>query len=575
MKRIATVGRRWGLAVALVGGALLSVDHGLAVASDGAAGAEAAAPNGVVDEEKKKSRAERRKAAREAKEKKRLEKQRRQRGRTVRAVVVPTEPAPTPEPAAAASVRTAPRPESTSELAPAAEPAERAPVVEPAAELVPVVEPPELAPVAEPAAELAPVAEPAADRAPVVEPASSPEAVAAPKSSADISAGSKAETAASALTAPAAEPPAEPPLAPTVRRPRAADPAPGAVRTVNRAAGTAPADISLNERIRVAEVLLDVLVTDRKGNVIQDLGAEDFVVLHDGEEQEVTSAAFYGGPDEFSATGGGATTRTDRYFILMFHDQRMQAPFLAGPQMDNARWLKRWIEEELQPNDQVAVFAYQARLKVYLDFTRDRDDVVAAVDAASQGKRDLEPRATRSAPVFDPNSPSLVVNLPKGKELARRSRKLQQALELLGEAAAGIAGRKNLVMFSLGFGEVGQFGSYTPDARYYPQMRESLNAGNVAVYTVDTMGSRRRSIASGSLNDSLSLISNDTGGHYYANFTNIMTPMRQVAEENQGYYLVSFRSEYEAGTQGYRGIKVRVRDAKYKVRSRTGFRYGE
>ena len=106
-------------------------------------------------------------------------------------------------------------------------------------------------------------------------------------------------------------------------------------------------------------------------------------------------------------------------------------------------------------------------------------------------------------------------------------------------------------------------------------MREALNAGNVAVYTIDTMGSSRRSIASASLNDSLSLISNETGGHYYSNFTNIMTPMRQVAEENQGYYLVSFRSEYEAGTQGYRDIKVKIRDGKYKVRSRTGFRYGE
>ena len=55
----------------------------------------------------------------------------------------------------------------------------------------------------------------------------------------------------------------------------------------------------------------------------------------------MTSASFYGGPSELSATGEGATTRTDRYFILMFHDQRMQAPHLTGPQMDNARWLKR------------------------------------------------------------------------------------------------------------------------------------------------------------------------------------------------------------------------------------------
>lgn len=522
MKRIATVGRRLAFAAALAGGALLlSTGYGLAVAADTAVGLEAA----VQDDEKKKRKAEKKAAARAAKEQKRLEKQRRQRGRTVRAVVVPTEPA------AAPSASAAPR--------------------------------------LEPAAETAPVAEPAARPA--------PEAAAVPRATARVNAESKVEPAASALTEPAPEPvPATP-----ARRPRAADPAPSPERSVNRAeppartAGTAPADISLNERIRVAEVLLDVLVTDRKGNVIEGLGVEDFIVLHDGEEQEVTSASFYGGPGELAATGEGGTARTDRYFILMFHDQRMQAPQLAGPQMDNARWLKRWIEEELRPNDQVAVFAYQARLKVYLDFSRDRDEILAAVDAAARGKKDIEPWPTRSAPEFDPNSPSLIVNLPTGKELSRQSRKLQEALELLGEAAAGIAGRKNLVMFSLGFGEIGQFGSYTPDPRYYPQMREALNAGNVAVYTIDTMGSRRRSIASASLNDSLSLISNETGGHYYANFTNIMSPMRQVAEENQGYYLVSFRSEYEAGTRGYRDIKVKIRDGKYKVRSRTGFRYGE
>jgi VWFA-related protein len=508
MKRIATVGRRLALAAALVGGAfLLSTGFGLAVAADATVGVEVAAQ----DDEKKKRKAEKKAAARAAKEQKRLEKQRRQRGRTVRAVVVPSEPAAGSEPAAA----------------PAAEPA--------------VASVPAFAPEPAPAPKAEPAGVPAAEPTPV-------------------SALEPVRTA-------------EPDPAPRRERPRASEPAPRPTRTT--AAAAAPRDVELSERIRVAEVLLDVLVTDRKGNVIQGLGAEDFVVLHDGEEQEVTSASFYGGPSELSATGEGATTRTDRYFILMFHDQRMQAPQLAGPQMDNARWLKRWIEEELQPNDQVAVFAYQARLKVYLDFTRDRDEILAAVDAASRSERDIERWVTRSDPEFDPNSPSLFVNLPVGKELARRSRKLQEALELVGEAAAGIAGRKNLVMFSLGFGEIGQFGSYTPDPRYYPQMREALNAGNVAVYTIDTMGSRRRSIASASLNDSLSHISNETGGHYYANFTNILSPMRQVAEENQGYYLVSFRSEYEAGTQGYRNIKVKVRDGKYKVRSRTGFRYGE
>ncbi len=525
MSRIATVGRRWALAVALVASALLlSSGLGLAVAADAGIGAEPVAGSeaSAPDDEKKKRKAEKKAAARAAKEEKRLQKQRRQRGKTVRAVVVPTTPVP----------------------APAAAPAVAA------------------APVREVAA--APAPEPAAAKEVVAEPVAEP----------------KRAPARSAVREPASRPAPEPARtapAPSPRRetPRAEVPAPAREKTRVRAASAAPADISLNERIRVAEVLLDVLVTDRKGNVIDDLRPEDFVVLHDGEEQEVVSASFYGGPSELASAGGGGTVRTDRYFILMFHDQRMQAPALSGPQMDNARWLKRWIEEELQPNDQVAVFAYQARLKFYLDFSRDREEILAAVDAASRGKRDLDHWVTRSEPEFDPNSPSLAVNLPTGKELARRSRKLQQGLEVLGEAAEGIAGRKNLIMFSLGFGEIGQFGSYTPDTRYYPPMREALNAGNVAVYTIDTMGSRRRSIASASLNDSLSLISNETGGHYYANFTNIMTPMRQVAEENQGYYLVSFRSEYEAGTEGYRNIKVKVREGRYKVRSRTGFRYGE
>jgi VWFA-related protein len=491
---------------------LLSTGLGLAVAADAVVGSGATAQESAADDEKKKRKAEKKAAARAAKEEKRLQKQRRPRGKTVRAVVVPSAPASAPA------------------VTPAAAPA-------PAREVV-------AAPVAEPAAAKKAVA------APVAEPKPAP--------------------ARSAAAEPAPRPAPEP-----VRTAPAPNPRRETSRAEAPAPAPAPADVSLNERIRVAEVLLDVLVTDRKGNVIDDLGVEDFVVVHKGEEQEVISASFYGGPSELASPGGGGTARTDRYFILMFHDQRLEAPFLVGPQMDNARWLKRWIEEELQPNDQVAVFAYQARLKFYLDFSRDRDEILAAVQAAAQGKRDLDRWVTRSAPEFDPNSPSLGVNLPTGKELARRSRKLQEGLELLGEVAEGVAGRKNLIMFSLGFGEIGQLGSYTPDARYYPQMREALNAGNVAVYTIDTMGSRRRAIASGSLNDSLSLISNETGGHYYANFTNIMTPMRQVAEENQGYYLLSFRSEYEAGTEGYRNIKVKVREGKYKVRSRTGFRYGE
>ncbi len=106
MSRIATVGRRWTLAVSLVSGALLLAGGlGLAAAADAGFDGDSAAASVAADDEKKKRKAEKKAAAKAAKEEKRLQKQRRQRGKTVRAVVVPTEPASAPasEPAAGAA----------------------------------------------------------------------------------------------------------------------------------------------------------------------------------------------------------------------------------------------------------------------------------------------------------------------------------------------------------------------------------------------------------------------------------------------------------------------------------------
>ena len=49
-----------------------------------------------------------------------------------------------------------------------------------------------------------------------------------------------------------------------------------------------------DERIRVTEVLLDVLVTDAAGNVVVGLDAGDFIVEEKGRPVEVGSATFYG-----------------------------------------------------------------------------------------------------------------------------------------------------------------------------------------------------------------------------------------------------------------------------------------
>jgi VWFA-related protein len=243
-------------------------------------------------------------------------------------------------------------------------------------------------------------------------------------------------------------------------------------------------------------------------------------------------------------------------------------------QLDAGRWTKRWLEEGLEPNDQVAVLGYDVRLKVYEDFTRDRGRIEAAIDNAAIGRKEPDRWRQEEAPAATVDSPSLLVNLPTGKTLARQTRKLEEALELIGEAGEGIVGRKNLVLFSVGYGDIDDFGFFTPDPRYYPDMEQALNSGNVAVYAVDMLGAARSNPGARLLNDSLSSIANDTGGHYYSTFTNVATPLREVADDNLGYYLISYRSDFATGTSGYRDVKVDTVERKWTVRARKGYRYG-
>ncbi len=519
-------------------------------------------------------------------------KKKKQRGKTVKARMVPSEPPPStaPEESEVTEVAPAPVVEESKPTAAAPAPVEAAPAPAPApaeAEAAPAQVVKEEAPKPSRSERRA------AERAAKEEAKAQASAVRATSSTAEPTATTRAPAAATAASAPAprasssattttpavtpsavttpAKPVSATATATTAAPARVAADVPRATATT--APPTRPRDV-IQDRVVVREVLLDVLVNDKKGNPIVGLGPDDFVVSENGEVREVTSATFYGG-EEFSGSGREGNARTDRYFIFMFHDLKQANPQLTGSQIDAGRWATRWLEDGMLPNDQIAVVGYDVRLKLYQDFSRDRNEIAEAILAASRGGKDPDRWKSRSAPVFDPDSPSLFVNLPTGATLSKATPKIQQALELLGNAAEGIAGRKNLVLFSLGFGETrGSFGDYVPDARYYPPMEQSLNNGNVAVYAINTLGARRGGNTMTGITDSLSVIAQDTGGYYYSNHNNVKTPLKQVAKDNAAYYLLSYRTEYDLGTQGYQEVEIETTAAGAKVKARQGYRYG-
>jgi VWFA-related protein len=335
------------------------------------------------------------------------------------------------------------------------------------------------------------------------------------------------------------------------------------------------------EELEVSEVLLDVLVTDREGNVIIGLGPDDFVVEEDGEPVDVTGVSFYSnrrlaGPAPAALEGELEieTLPEDRYFILLFEDQRQKAADtgvdVVRQQLDAARFAKQWVERELLPNDWVAVASYDFKLKLQTDFTRDEKVITKAIDAAMKGKDtgNTWPSRTEEAAAA---GPSLADDIPAGDELRKESLRIYDAIALLADAAGEIRGRKNLLFFSTGFGQINNVGQYLEDPRYYPPMMQALNDNNVAAYMIDLTPNNVDHVMS----DAMNQLAEETGGEYFFNFTNFLTPLTRIAEENNGYYLLAYQSRHPRGESGYQKVRVRTENSQFQVKTREGYVYGE
>jgi len=336
----------------------------------------------------------------------------------------------------------------------------------------------------------------------------------------------------------------------------------------------------IRERLEVTEVLLDVVVTDGSGNIIIGLKPEDFIIKDGDREVHAKAATFYSNR-RFVDSGavaeriGIATDEvvSDRYFIFFFHDQRFEEPDLTNNILDAVRWSKEWVRYESLANDWIAVLSYDASLRVHQDFTNNKESLLKALDSVAKSGR---PDNNWPSRIGEVEGASLRQNLPQGKDLRKQTRRIYSALSTVADAAGYIVGRKNMLLFSVGFGELRPGGNYAPDARYWPPMMESMNDNNVAVYSISWV----RNIAmetdvQSELANSLSLIAVETGGQYFGNFINFKEPLQRISEDNNGYYLLAYEAEYPAGEKGFREVEVRLEQPGFKIRARKGYGYGD
>ena len=146
---------------------------------------------------------------------------------------------------------------------------------------------------------------------------------------------------------------------------------------------TGQAQSQSTAKTNVDEVLLDLVVRDRKGKPITDLTSQEITVTDDGVKQKILSFRLVRGSEAVSATGASTPLdplRQIRLVTLAFEP-------LAAP---DQRKLARTAALDLVRGDQgvnvfYSVVVIDTRLLVLQHFTKDRTALAKAIERATEG----------------------------------------------------------------------------------------------------------------------------------------------------------------------------------------------
>src|SRR5467141_1613993 len=214
-------------------------------------------------------------------------------------------------------------------------------------------------------------------------------------------------------------------------------------------------------------VLVDSVVTDKKGNYIRDLTQNDFKVFEDNKEQAVST---------FS-TGADAATQANgqrRYLILFFDNSTMAAP----DQIQARSAATKFIAANAGPDRLMAVVDFGGSLRIVQNFTANADVLRAAVSGVKNSS--VDPNAP--GPGVPVTIASTGLSSLGNAEADFGARSMLLAVRSLAKNLRTIPGRKMVVLFSGGFPLTQE------NQSELTATIDACNKSNVAVYALDARG---------------------------------------------------------------------------------------
>lgn len=300
------------------------------------------------------------------------------------------------------------------------------------------------------------------------------------------------------------------------------------------------------EHVEVSRVLIDARAVDGQGQPIRGLTAADFRVRIDGKPARVESAHWVGARDAEPGTLAGETPLPAAGAAVPPEARGRLIVFLFQKDLERSRIVglmrllieTRTFLDSLGPDDRVAVLSFDSKLRIWMDFTNERDRVRRVLE---HGILFEEPR--RVEPVL---SPSLLATLDVVK--ANRAYSMEDALALLGQALEPLAGAKSVVLIGHGFGRLSGNSVYFEAS--YGEARRALQAARASVFCLDVTDADFHSLEAG-----LEMTAEDTGGFFARTHLFSAAAMRRLAGALSGHYVLFVETP---ATPGRRAHEIEV-----------------
>ncbi len=336
------------------------------------------------------------------------------------------------------------------------------------------------------------------------------------------------------------------------------------------------ADPVIRESTR--RVLLDIVVTDEKGNSVRGLKKDDFIVTEDKKQQTTLSFDYQDGskpsytPAKLPAlpanTFVNMPTEPERGPLYILYYDMVNTPM--DDQMSAHKQLLDFIDHA-QPGARFALFVNAAGLHLIQGFTSDHELLHAAI--LSKGPGPHVPDVFMYGSTYGYSDAGAAL----------------QCLKFISDYVNGIPGRKNLIWLSSVFpipvgptmsgtntntGVGGGFSSSTPqisDLTYLlsetiKKTYSSMMRSQVALYPVDLAGQNAENeaadqIVNGQQDDSIAAA---TGGHAYHGGNRLQLLLDEAVENGESYYSLSYAPTNEKYDGSERSVEVKLADAKSK-----------